>query len=168
MNGRQRMRGFFTIETICLWVGLVASLTASTVLFRIRAARKAILFWPQVKARVFPGTVVFCRAGWPAIGNKQALRISSVLFEYEIEGCTHRSRKLLPVNWTIREAERERVQRELETFAVAFCDPSASPEAFLDIPDRWQRGSISWITVGLIIALLMSGLSTLMLLKKYA
>lgn len=90
------------------------------------------------------------------------------MFEYEVKGCTYRSRNLLPVNWTIRESERERVQRELETFAVVFCNPTDSAEAFLDIPDRWQRGSISWITVGLIAAVLGSGLLALMLLKKYA
>ena len=126
------------------------------------------MFWPHVNVHVVPGSICFRRAGWPSFDNNQSLRIASVLFEYQIEGCTHRSRKLLPVNWTIRESERERVQRELETFAVAFCNPSDSTEAFLDIPDRWQRGSISWITVGLIVALLMSVFSTLMLLKKYA
>ena len=141
---------------------------ASVVLNRIRLAEKAILFWPQVKARVIPGSIVFRQAGWPLVGVKKSFRISSVLFEYEIEGCTHRSRNLLPVNWTIRESERERVQRELETFAVVFCNPTDSTEAFLDIPDRWQRGSISWITVGLISAVMISGLLALMLLKKYA
>ena len=144
------------------------SVTAAGVLFRIRLKEKSILFWPHVNVHVVPGSICFRRAGWPSFGNSQSLRIASVLFEYQIEGCTHRSRKLLPVNWTIRESERERVQRELETFAVAFCNPSDSTEAFLDIPDRWQRGSISWITVGLIVALLMSVFSTLMLLKKYA
>lgn len=74
----------------------------------------------------------------------------------------------MPVNWTIRESERERVKRELETFAVAFCNPADFTEAFLDIPDRWQRGSISWVTVGLILAGSLSGLLALMLLMKYA
>ena len=141
---------------------------ASVVLNKIRLAEKAILFWPQVKARVIPGSIVFRQAGWPLLGGRKSFRISSVLFEYEMEGCTHRSRNLLPVNWTIRESERERVQRELETFAVVFCNPTDSTEAFLDIPDRWQRGSISWITVGLISAVMISGLLALMLLKKYA
>ena len=124
------------------------------------------MVWPQVKALVIPGSLVFQRAGWLPLGDSQGLRISSVVFEYEVDGCTHRSRKLLPVNWTIRESERERVRRELETFAVAFCNPTDSAEAFLDIPDRWQRGSISWVTVGLIAAVLMTGLLTLMLLSN--
>ena len=153
---------------MALWGGLLVFVMASVVLNRIRLAEKAILFWPQVKARVIPGSIVFRQAGWLPVGRRKSLRISSVLFEYEIEGCTHRSRNLLPVNWTIRESERERVQRELETFAVVFCNPTDSTEAFLDIPDRWQRGSISWITVGLISAVMISGLLALMLLKKYA
>jgi len=100
------------------------------------------------------------------LGDSQGLRISSVLFEYEVDGCTHRSRNLLPVNWTIRESEWERVRRELETVAVAFCNPTDPAEAFLDIPDRWQRGSISRVTVGLIAAVLMTGLLALMLLSN--
>ena len=133
-----------------------------------RRREKKIIQWPQVKARVQPGSLVFCRTGWLPVGGEQGWRISSVMFEYEIDGCTHKGRKLLPVNWTIRESELERVQRELETFAVIFCNPTDSAEAFLDIPDRWQRGSISWITVGLISAVMISGLLALMLLKKYA
>lgn len=124
------------------------------------------MYWPQVKAFVIPGSLAFRRAGWLPLGDSRGLRISSVLFEYEVDGCTHRSRKLLPVNWTIRESEQERVRRELETFAVAFCNPTDSAEAFLDIPDRWQRGSISWVTVGLIAAVLMTGLLALMLLSN--
>ena len=124
------------------------------------------MHWPQVKALVIQGSLAFRRAGWLPIGDSRGLRISSVVFEYEVDGCTHRSRKLLPVNWTIRESERERVRRELETFAVAFCNPTDSAEAFLDIPDRWQRGSISWVTVGLIAAVLMTGLLALMLLSN--
>ena len=124
------------------------------------------MHWPQVKALVIPGSLAFRKAGWLLLAESQGLRISSVVFEYEVDGCTHRSRKLLPVNWTIRESERERVRRELETFAVAFCNPTDSAEAFLDIPDRWQRGSISWVTVGLIAAVLMTGLLALMLLSN--
>jgi len=156
----------FIVEAAGLWVVFLASVMASIVLFRVRRMEKTILSWPHVRAYVVPGSIRFQRAGGLRLGSERSLRIASVMFEYEIQGCTHRSRKLLPVNWTIRESERERVQRELETFAVAFCDPSDSTEAFLDIPDRWQRGSISWITVGLIVALLVSGLTTLMLLKK--
>ena len=131
-----------------------------------RRREKKIIQWPQVKARVQPGSLVFCRTGWLPVGGEQGWRISSVMFEYEIDGCTHRGRNLLPVNWTIRESELERVQREQETFAVVFCNPTDSAEAFLDIPDRWQRGSISWVTVGLIAAVLMTGLLALRLLSN--
>ena len=132
-----------------------------------RRREKKIIQWPQVKARVQPGSLVFSRTGWLPVGREQGWRISSVMFEYEIDGCTHRGRNLLPVNWTIRESELERVQRELETFAVVFCNPTDSAEAFLDIPDRWQRGSISWVTVGLIVATGLSLLSALMLFARY-
>ena len=132
-----------------------------------RRREKKIIQWPQVKARVQPGSLVFCRTGWMPVGREQGWRISSIMFEYEIDGCTHRGRNLLPVNWTIRESELERVQRELETFAVVFCNPTDSAEAFLDIPDRWQRGSISWVTVGLIVATGLSLMSALMLLARY-
>ena len=128
---------------------------------------KKIIQWPQVKARVQPGSLVFCRTGWLPVGREQGWRISSIMFEYEIDGCTHRGRNLLPVNWTIRESELERVQRELETLAVVFCNPTDSAEAFLDIPDRWQRGSISWVTVGLIVATGLSLMSAFMLLARY-
>ena len=151
-----------------LLIVFFVSTVATGVLQRLRRREKTILQWPQIKARVQPGSLVFSRAGWFPGGRSRGWRISSVLFEYEIDGCTHKGRKLLPVNWTIRESELERVQRELETFAVVFCDPTDSTEAFLDIPDRWQRGSISWITVGLIGATGLSLLSALMLLAKYA
>ncbi len=142
--------------------GIVAAM-----LYHRRRREKKIIQWPQVKARVQPGSLAFCRTGWLPVGREQGWRISSVMFEYEIDGCTHKGRNLLPVNWTIRESELERVQRELETFAVVFCNPTDSAEAFLDIPDRWQRGSISWVTVGLIGATGLSLLSVLMLLAKY-
>ena len=74
---------------------------------------------------------------------------------------------MLPVNWTIRESELERVQRELETFAVAFCNPANSAEAYLDIPDRWQRGSISWVTVGLVVSGVVMLLTGRFLLASY-
>jgi hypothetical protein len=160
------MKEIFSIKTVGLWAGFLISATAAVMLFHLRSAAKRILLWPQVKARLIPGALVFQKSGWLPIGNRLGLRISSAEFEYEIDGCTHRSRKLLPVNWTIRESEKERVQRELETVAVAFCNPMDPTEAFLDIPDRWQRGSISWVTVGLIVAVIMSGLMALMLLSK--
>ena len=159
--------GEITIETVGLWAGFLFSATVAFLLFRLRSHSKAILYWPQVKALVIPGSLAFRSAGWLPIGDSRGLRISSVVFEYEVDGCTHRSRKLLPVNWTIRESELERVQRELETFAVVFCNPTDSAEAFLDIPDRWQRGSISWVTVGLIVATGLSLMSAFMLLTRY-
>ena len=103
-------------------------------------------------ARVIPGSIQFKPAGWQPGKKQQSLRITQVEFEYERNGVAYLSRKMLPVNWTLRAGEQERVQRELETFAVAFCNPADPGEAYLDIPDRWQRGSISWITVGMVLS----------------
>ena len=151
---------------VLLLIFFFSSIVAAMLVHRRRREKK-IIQWPQVKARVQPGSLVFCRTGWMPVGREQGWRISSIMFEYEIDGCTHRGRNLLPVNWTIRESELERVQRELETFAVVFCNPTDSTEAFLDIPDRWQRGSISWVTVGLIVATGLSLMSAFMLLTRY-
>lgn len=151
---------------VLFFVFFLSGIVAAMLVHRRRREKK-IIQWPQVKARVQPGSLVFCRTGWLPVGREKGWRISSVMFEYEIDGCTHRGRNLLPVNWTIRESELERVQRELETFAVVFCNPTDSAEAFLDIPDRWQRGSISWVTVGLIVATGLSLMSALMLLARY-
>ena len=117
-------------------------------------------------ARVTPGSIRLEPAGWQPGVKQRGWRIAEIEFAYEQNGMAYLSRKMLPVNWTLRAGEQERVIRELETFAVAFCNPTDSAEAFLDIPDRWQRGSISWVTVGLIAAVLMTGLLALMLLSN--
>ena len=103
-------------------------------------------------ARVIPGSIQFKPGGWQPGKKQRGLRIAQVEFEYERDDVAYRSRKMLPVNWTLRAGEQERVQRELETFAVAFCNPADPGEAYLDIPDRWQRGSLSWITVGMVLS----------------
>lgn len=125
----------------------------ATVYFhRRRQIEKTIIHWPQYVVRVIPGSIQFRPAGWQPGKKQRGLRITQVEFEYERNGVAYLSRKMLPVNWTLRAGEQERVQRELETFAVAFCNPADSAEAYLDIPDRWQRGSISWLTVGLVVS----------------
>ncbi len=103
-------------------------------------------------ARVIPGSLEFKPGGWQPGKKQRGLRIAAIEFEYERNGVAYLSRKMLPVHWTLRAGEQERVQRELETFAVAFCNPVDPGEAYLDIPDRWLRGSISWVTVGLLVS----------------
>ena len=103
-------------------------------------------------ARVTPGSIRLEPAGWQPGVKQRGWRIAEIEFAYEQNGMAYLSRKMLPVNWTLRAGEQERVIRELETFAVAFCNPADSTEAYLDIPDRWQRGSISWVTVGLVLS----------------
>lgn len=104
--------------------------------------------WPQVVVRVVPGSIRFV-----SVGDKQGSRVSAAEFEYEQNGLFYKSRKTLPVNWTIQLVEQDRVQQELETFAVAFFNPADPAESYLDLPNRWQRGSISWITVGLMVSI---------------
>ena len=139
-----------------LGLGFFGSAALAALFWRRRSAEKALRYWPQVRASIVPGTIVFQEAGRSFFGGRSGFRIVSAQFEYVVDDCSHSSRKVLPVNWTIREEEKERVQRELEAFAVALCNPADPAEAFLDLPDRWQRGSISWTTVGMVLAVCMT------------
>jgi hypothetical protein len=144
------------IETELLWAGFLFALVATFYFYRVRAKERAILCWPQIAVRVVPGSIRFVPAGRlfaGMVGDKQGLRIAAAEFEYEQNGLFYKSRKTLPVNWTLQAVEQERVQQELETFAVAFFNPADPAESYLDLPDRWQRGSISWITAGLIVSI---------------
>jgi len=118
-------------------------------------------------ARVIPGSIQFEPVGWQPGKKQRGLRIAQVEFEYERDDVAYLSRKMLPVNWTLRAGEQERVQREPETFAVAFCNPADPGEAYLDIPDRWQRGSISWITVGMVLSSVILVVAGRFLLASY-
>lgn len=63
---------------------------------------------------------------------------------------------VVPVGWTILDIEKERVRGDLTEFATVLYNPENPGEAYLDIPDRFQRGSVGWITVGLISASVLS------------
>lgn len=154
------------IDNAGLWGGFALATIATVCLFRTRSAVQSMLHWPHVVARVAPESIVFRRAGWSLAGKKKGLFIPEVLFEYECQGQSYQGRKMLPVGWTIRESEKDRVGRELATFAVALCNPSDPADAYLDIPDRYQRGSISWITVGLIVSGLFAVVLGIMLLAR--
>ena len=82
------------------------------------------------------------------------MNIVAVSFEYEVNGVKFTGCKLLPVGWTIRKNEQERVRRELVVFSTVLYNPSDHHDAYLDIPDRFQRGSISWTTVALILSII--------------
>ena len=99
--------------------------------------------------------------------TRRGFRIAAIEYEYRQNGLAHLNRKILPVNWTIRENEQQRVQGELEGFAVAFCNPANPADTYLDIPDRWKRGSISWVTMGLVFFGLLSVLLGRRLLALY-
>lgn len=114
-----------------------------------------------------PGSIRLEPAGWQPGVKQRGWRIAEIEFAYEQNGMAYLSRKMLPVNWTLRAGEQERVIRELETFAVAFCNPTNPGEAYLDIPDRWQRGSISWLTVALAVSGLVAVVSGRFLLAAY-
>lgn len=148
-------------------LGFLVSAALAAVFWRRRSAEKALRYWPQVRAEIVPGSIVFQETGRSLFGGRSGLRIISAQFEYVVDDCSYSSRKVLPVNWTIRESEKDRVQRELETFAVALCNPANPAEAVLDLPDRWQRGSISWITVGMILAAFMTVVFGLLLLQRF-
>ena len=126
-----------------------------------------MIHWPQCVARVIPGSIRLEPAGWQPGGKQRGWRIAEIEFTYEKTGLVFQSRKMLPVNWTLRAGEQERVIRELETFAVAFCNPADPGEAYLDIPDRWQRGSISWVTVALVVSGTVAVVSGRFLLSAY-
>lgn len=123
----------------------------------IRLKEKRILRWPQVPARVLTNSLEFTpvRRRWGlAISEPSAVRLSRIEFEYEYLGVSYQGRKILPVNWTLRYEEQEQVRQQLQSFAVALCNPQEPSEAYLDLPLRWHRGSISWVTAGLSLSLL--------------
>ena len=114
-----------------------------------------------------PGSIRIEPAGWQPATKQRGLRIAQIEYTYEQNGLAYLSRKMVPVNWTLRAGEQERVIRELENFAVAFCNPANPSEAYLDIPDRWQRGSISWVTVALVLFGSISVIAGRFLLARY-
>ena len=136
-----------------MWIGFLIAAGAAVFLFRIRSMRQAILGWPQTRGRVFSESIVFQRSGWSLFPKGKELYIAAVSFEYEVNGEKFAGCRLLPVGWTIRKDEQERVRRELVVFSTVLYNPSDPNEAYLDIPDRFQRGSISWITVALILSI---------------
>ena len=59
----------------------------------------------------------------------------------------------MPVGWTVRTCETEGMRREIEAFSQVFINPQDASEAFLEIPNRFRHGSISWETVGFVLGL---------------
>ena len=137
-----------------MWIGFLIAAGAAVFLFRTRSMRQAMLSWPQTRGCVFPESIVFQRSGWSLFSKGKELYIVAVSFEYEVNGKKFTGCRLLPVGWTIRKNEQERVRRELVVFSTVLYNPSDSNDAYLDIPDRFQRGSISWITVALILSII--------------
>jgi hypothetical protein len=136
-----------------LWGAFLTAAGAAAFLFHVRTANQAIRHWPQVPGRVLPDTIVFQQAGWSPFTAGKGLKIVAVSFEYEVEGEKKSGSRLIPVGWTIRETEQDRIRRDLLNFSVVLYNPEDPREAYLDLPDRFQRGSISWITVALILSI---------------
>ena len=136
-----------------LWGGFLTAAGVAAFLFRIRTANQAIRHWPQVKGLVLPDSIVFQQAGWSPFTAGKGLKIVAVSFEYEIGGKKNIGCRLIPVGWTIRETEQDRIRRDLINFSVVLYNPDDPREAYLDLPGRFQHGSISWITVALVLSI---------------
>lgn len=146
-----------------IWSGFLLSAAFAVALFRIRAARMAILRWPQTRGCVEPESVVFHPAGWLP-GRARGFCVAAVAFEYEVQGKKYNGCAVVPMGWTILADERERVRGEWARCATVLYNPELPTEAYLDVPDRFHRGSISWLTVKLIVAVglsLMLGIAIL-------
>ena len=129
------------------------SIVAAVILFRAGSAIRAILRWPQVRGYVLPESIVLKRAGWSPPAGQKGLYVTEVSFEYEVNGVNYKGRRMAPVGWTIQDDEQCKIRTELENFSIVLYNPADPAEAYLDIPDRFQHGSISWITVSLVLAL---------------
>lgn len=124
---------------------------AVIVLQRARAKTQRILRWPQTRARVEPGSLAFRPAGWLP-GKPAAVYLAAAAFDYEVDGRQYHGRAVVPVGWTILASEADRVRGELVQHATVLYNPAQPAEAYLDLPDRFHRGSIGWVTVKLICA----------------
>jgi len=148
-----------------LWGSFLILTVASVLLFRVRSAKQSILGWPQVRGIVEPGSVVFKQVGWLPPFEKKGLSITAVSFEYEVAGNKHKGCRVAPVGWTISDAEQNRVRGDLEKYSTVLYNPDDPADSYLDVPDRFQRGSISWLTVELAVSVfgaVLLGLALLM------
>ena len=133
-----------------LWGSFLILTVVSVLLSRARSAKQAILGWPQVRGVVAPESIVFKQVGWLPPFEKKGLSITAVSFEYEVAGKKHKGCRVAPVGWTISDAEQKRVRGDLEKYSTVLYNPDEPADAFLDVPDRFRRGSISWLTVALV------------------
>ena len=133
------MLGFFT-----------ATLAVIYLLYARKKAR-AFLAWPQAKATVDPANIRFQKAQ-----SDESYYIPEVSFKYKVGERFLSGNKLLPVGWTVHETQLQKMRLELELHAQALYNPNRPEEAFLDLPDRCRHGSISWVTVGLLVSCILS------------
>ena len=128
---------------------------AAFFLFRERAHTQAILRWPQARAQVNPESIVFQRVGWLP-GRSQGVYVASASYEYEVAGNKYTGSQIVPAGWTLLEAEKDRIRGDLTKYATVLYNPERLSEAYLDLPDRFQRGSISWTTARLSVAVILA------------
>ena len=95
------------------------------------------------------------------------MRLVAASYEYEVAGKKYSGNKIVPAGWTILEEEKERVRGDLTQYATVLYNPDRPAKAYLDIPDRFQRGSISWITVELVGAVILTFLLGVALLVDW-
>ena len=153
------------MELLWLWGGFLIASVFAALLYRAGTAIQDILQWPQAKGTVLTDSLVLRTAGWPQLRRK-GFYITSVKFAYEVDGKNYIGRRIVPVGWTIREGEQERIKRNLESFSIVLYNPANPADAYLDIPDRFQHGSISWITVSFILAMFIAIIFGLKLLTN--
>ena len=139
--------------TAWLWGLFLISIVAAVLLFRAGSALRAIRRWPQVRGYVMPESIVLKRAGWSLPAGQKGLYVTEVFYTYEVNGVNYKGHRMAPVGWTIQDDEQSKIRAELEDFSTVLYNPSDPAEAYLDIPDRFQHGSISWITVSLVLAI---------------
>jgi hypothetical protein len=142
-----------------------SSICAVCWFYALRRRIARILHWPQVRAQVVNDSILFvpCQRFFQSIVHPDGF-LPSVRFIYQLDGKEFQGEKFMPVGWTVRASEIDGMRREIESFSQVFYNPRNPAEAYLEIPNRFRHGSISWETVGLLVSLacaLVSGVNLL-------
>lgn len=132
----------------------LAAICAACWFYVLRRRIARILYWPQVRAQVVNDSIVFtpCRSFFSSLVHPDGF-IPAARFDYRLDGKELKGEKFLPVGWTVRAREIDEMRREIENFSQVFYNPRNQAEAYLEIPNRFRHGSISWETVGLVTSL---------------
>lgn len=132
-----------------------SSIVTAVWFYSLRRRMARILQWPQVRAQVLAGSIAFlpCRGSLGSLLHPDAF-LPTARFTYVLEDQQFEGDRFLPVGWTVRAKETVAMGREIETFSQVFYNAAHPAEAYLEIPNRFRHGSISWETVGLVVSLI--------------